>query len=87
MKDNYLMQAEVWLAETEKALLEEETDNEKLMEQEINEFIQKSNQEMEKELEISRYKLIKAEEKKSEVSKKIDELTREADSFEDGQEW
>ena len=44
-------------------------------------------QEMEKELEISRYKLIKAEEKKSEVSKKIDELTREADSFEDGQEW
>ena len=29
---------------------------------------------MEKELEISRYKLIKAEEKKSEVSKKIDEI-------------
>ena len=42
---------------------------------------------MEKELEIARYKLIKAEEKKAEVSKKIDELTREADSFEDGQEW
>ena len=52
-----------------------------------NQKLKHEIQEMEKELEISRYKLIKAEEKKTEVSKKIDELTREADAFEDGQEW
>ena len=34
---------------------------------------------MEKELEISRYKLAEAEEKKQEVVKKIDELSQETD--------
>ena len=42
---------------------------------------------MEKELKISRYKLAEQDEKKEEVSKKIDELSQETDSMLDGQEW
>ena len=42
---------------------------------------------MEKELEVSRYKLAEHEEKKQEVEKKIDELSQETNTMLDGQEW
>ena len=42
---------------------------------------------MERELEVSKYQLAEAEEKKEAVVKKIDELSQETDEMLDGQKW